>query len=396
MMRCAGARGATEQMQIFLVGGAVRDKLLGHPVQERDWVVVGATPQQMIDQGYTPVGRDFPVFLHPESREEYALARTERKVAPGYSGFTFNTHPSVTLEDDLLRRDLTINAMAEDAQGRLIDPYGGRNDLDNGLLKHVSPAFVEDPVRILRVARFAARFAHYGFHVAHSTNKLMSSMVASGEINALVAERVWAELYKALQCRSPLRFFQTLQGCSALPVLFPELVACIQESEQQHGKPLLLLPVLDTASGMTEDPLIRFAALLADADNCGELTGAQLDAFCTRLRIPGQFRDLAVMTLRFRARVHDAVRLTAGELLDILAGLDVFRRDERLARFIAVCAAEAHARDSTMHDYPPAQLLEQVYRAAAAAKVDPEGRSGKEIGELLRAARICAIEKILG
>ena len=210
-------------METYLVGGAVRDKLLHLPVRERDWVVVGATPEEMLALGYIPVGRDFPVFLHPETRDEYALARTERKTGHGYTGFATCSDPGITLEQDLLRRDLTINAMAETAHGELIDPYGGREDLDNGVLRHVSPAFAEDPVRILRIARFAARFSRMGFHVAHDTNRLMRTMVARGEVDYLVPERVWAELVKALAENTPARFFEVLQGCNALEKLFPEM-----------------------------------------------------------------------------------------------------------------------------------------------------------------------------
>ena len=210
-------------MKIYLVGGAVRDTLLGLPVKEKDWVVVGATPQQMIDLDYKPVGKDFPVFLHPQTGEEYALARTERKSGHGYRGFTFHTDPGVTLEEDLVRRDLTINAMAMDADGELIDPFNGREDLNQGLLRHVSPAFREDPVRILRVARFAARFARFGFHVTHGTNALMRQMVESGEIDYLVPERVWKETSRALSESSPERFFEVLRGCAALERLFPEV-----------------------------------------------------------------------------------------------------------------------------------------------------------------------------
>jgi len=395
MTCCAGTHAVTDTLHKYLVGGAVRDRLLGLPVAERDWVVVGATPQQLLDLGFTPVGKDFPVFLHPDSKEEYALARTERKVAPGYTGFVFNADPTVTLEADLQRRDLTINAMAEDVHGKLIDPWGGRDDLDNGLLKHVSPAFVEDPVRILRVARFAACFAHYGFRVAHETSRLMRAMVDNGEVDALVPERVWAELHKALGCRTPARFFAVLQGCGALSPLFPELAAGVAPEHGEHGQPQPALPVLDAASGMVNDAAIRFAALACDIDNAGGLSNEQLDAWCQRQRIPNRFRELAGKTLQLRARIHAAPQASAAELLDLLAELDAFRRSERLAEVVAVCAADAHSRDATARDYPPAQLLEQVYQAAAAVRAETSGRNGREIGAALRAARIAAIEKIL-
>jgi len=251
-------------MEIYLVGGAVRDLLLGLPVKERDWVVVGSTPEEMIELGYTRVGKDFPVFLHPETREEYALARTERKTGPGYTGFDFHAAPDVSLEEDLQRRDLTINAMAENADGELIDPYDGRNDLDLGRLRHVSPAFAEDPVRILRVARFAARFAQWGFSVAHDTNALMRNMVAAGEVDHLVPERVWAELAKALAYDNPEKFFTVLHGCNALTVLFPEIEADYATTDRAHAGSDLptCLQTLKQCAAASRNTRVRFAALL--------------------------------------------------------------------------------------------------------------------------------------
>ncbi|MGD8514376.1 MAG: multifunctional CCA addition/repair protein, partial [Granulosicoccaceae bacterium] len=256
-------------MKIYLVGGAVRDKLLGITPQERDWVVVGATPDDMLARGFRPVGKDFPVFLHPQSHEEYALARTERKTAPGYTGFAFHASPEVTLEQDLLRRDLTINAMAMDDDGSIIDPFGGQADLEAGLLRHVSPAFVEDPVRILRVARFAARFGKWGFKVAHGTNALMRSMVENGEIDALVPERVWKEFERALGEDMPTAFFKVLRGCGALARLFPEIDAlygvpqpAIHHAEIDTGVHCML--VLEQAVKLSADPRVRFAALTHD------------------------------------------------------------------------------------------------------------------------------------
>jgi tRNA nucleotidyltransferase (CCA-adding enzyme) len=384
-------------MDIYLVGGAVRDKLLGLPVSERDWVVVGATAQEMIDLGYQAVGKDFPVFLHPKTKDEYALARTERKTAPGYTGFEVCADTGITLEDDLLRRDLTINAMAETAQGKLIDPYGGRDDLDNGLLRHVSPAFSEDPVRILRVARFAARFARYGFHVAHDTNALMRRMVDNGEIDYLVAERVWAEFHKALGCDTPARFFAVLAGCGALKTLFPEVAELPEKKPTAHEQAPPALPVLNLATNMSNSRTIRFAALVCDLDNgiSGGLGMERLDAFCERLRIPNSFRELAGMALQYRQHLHDSAQLSAGELLDLLTALDAFRRAERLADFIAVCAAEAHSMNPTMQDYAPADLLERALSVAESITPDTAGKSGKEIGEAIRAQRIKAIENIL-
>ncbi len=382
-------------MDIYLVGGAVRDKLLGLPVTERDWVVVGATAQQMLELGYRAVGRDFPVFLHPQSSEEYALARTERKTAPGYTGFEVCADPGITLEEDLLRRDLTINAMAETREGGLIDPYGGRDDLDNGLLRHVSPAFSEDPVRILRVARFAARFAHYGFRVAHGTNRLMRSMVDNGEVDYLVAERVWAELDKALACKTPCRFFEVLAGCGALDRLFPELAALQAGATETHGQAPLAMPVLTCAAGMSDNPTIRFAALVCDIDNATGFTGQQLDGLCDRLRAPNSYRELAGMALQYRQQLHDSAALSAAQLFDLLSALDALRRPERLADFTAVCAAEAHSRQPEAHDYTPSGLLERALQAAESVSVDTTGKSGREIGAAIRARRIEAIEKVL-
>jgi tRNA nucleotidyltransferase (CCA-adding enzyme) len=381
-------------MQIYLVGGAVRDRLLGLPVGERDWVVVGATPAQLIELGYTPVGKDFPVFLHPRSKEEYALARTERKTAPGYAGFAFNTDPAVTLEQDLQRRDITINAMAEDEHGTLIDPYGGREDLDNGLLRHVSPAFAEDPVRILRVARFSACFARYGFHVAHGTNRLMRDMVDSGEVDALVPERVWAELCKALGCSAPARFFSVLEGCGALAKLFPEMTGLAAGLQPQHGAAGPALPVLECAAQLSPNPEQRFAALVCDIDNGPGMPPTQLESLCARLRVPGRFRELAGKVLAHRRDLHRFASLDAAAKLDLLLALDAFRRSERLADFAAVCAAEAHSRDPRSRAYPPAELLERAYQTAAAVRVDTSGQSGRAIGAALRAARIEAIRNM--
>jgi len=292
-------------MDIYLVGGAVRDKLLGLPVGERDWVVVGATPQQMLDLGYKQVGRDFPVFLHPETREEYALARTERKTGHGYKGFEFHADPGVTLEADLKRRDLTINAMAEDPDGGIIDPYGGRDDLDAGRLQHVSEAFAEDPVRILRVARFAARFGRWGFSVAHSTNTLMRTMVANGEIDYLVPERVWAELKKALVTDSPARFFSVLRGCNALTVLFPEIAREYRTADHSHVDNTLpaALETLQRSVSLSQDPRIRFAALLLSLgkDLDTDTRSSHAKSLCQRYRLPNDYTRLALHAIRVAA-----------------------------------------------------------------------------------------------
>ncbi len=283
-------------MEIYLVGGAVRDKRLGLPVGERDWVVVGATPQDLLRLGFKPVGKDFPVFLHPVTKEEYALARTERKTGPGYTGFATCYDPTITLEQDLRRRDLTINAMAETPAGELIDPCGGADDLDNGVLRHVSPAFAEDPVRILRVARFAARFAHRGFEVAHETNALMRQMAYSGEVDHLVPERVWAEFARALGEQTPQRFFDVLHACGALARLFPEVEPLYPQAQPaHHGQDNDAFSALRAAVALSADPSIRCAALACDIDRA---TGASFDtqrlaAMCARLRAPTAYRELA-------------------------------------------------------------------------------------------------------
>lgn len=383
-------------MHFYLVGGAVRDGLLGLPVRERDWVVVGATPQEMLALGYTPVGKDFPVFLHPETKEEYALARTERKTGPGYTGFTVHADPDVSLEEDLLRRDLTINAMAETPDGELIDPYGGRNDLDNGILRHVSPAFAEDPVRILRIARFAARFSRWGFHVAHSTNELLRAMVAEGEVDHLVPERVWAELAKALAEPVPGRFFDVLHGCGALARLFPELEPLYPDTGHAASHPAgAVLPVLQAATALSEATAVRWAALICDIDNSDPdaLDAPRLDALCERLRTPNACRELALLGLQYRRQVHEIAGLSPGAVLDLLTALDALRRPGRLDDFLLLCEADARSRDSGLLDYLPARRVLQARRACLQVKA-PAGRNGPEIAAIMRARRAEAIKRL--
>ncbi|MEN8206720.1 MAG: multifunctional CCA addition/repair protein [Pseudomonadota bacterium] len=383
-------------MEIYLVGGAVRDKRLGLPVRERDWVVVGATPQDMLDLGYQPVGKDFPVFLHPQTKEEYALARTERKTGHGYTGFETCADPGITLEQDLLRRDLTINAMAETPAGELIDPYQGMDDLNNGVLRHVSPAFSEDPVRVLRTARFAARFAPQGFHVADDTNALMRHMVQNGEVNHLVAERVWAELVKALDTQTPARFFNVLNGCGALSVLFPELVHtdnCTAEDVHGHGNSTL--PVLEQAVTLSTRTAIRFAALVCDMDNLhpGSLDNDALSSFCDRYRVPNACRELAQLALQQRQRLQAATGLSAETLLDLLSSVDAFRRTDRFTDLLLVCAADAAVNQRAFNsDY-----LQQALAAAQSVGtqvLQQQGLSGKDIGLALQKKRVAAIEQI--
>jgi len=380
-------------LEIYLVGGAVRDKLLGLPVTERDWVVVGTTPDAMLELGYTPVGKDFPVFLHPQTKEEYALARTEHKTGPGYTGFETCAGPGITLQEDLLRRDLTINAMAETPAGELIDPYGGRGDLDNGTLRHVSPAFAEDPVRILRIARFAARFANQGFHVAHATNTLMRTMVNNGEVGHLVPERVWAELVKALATETPAQFFKVLAACGALGTLFPEFAPLQQNNAaNEHGQTAIKLPVLEQAVILSNDTAVRFAALVCDIDR-GTATGFDNDgltALCERHRVPNACRDLASLALQQRSQVQAADSMSAAQLLDLLMALDAFRRSERLDQLLLVCAADARA---SQHDFSGAQLLQALATARSVRADDlvQQGLPGKEIGAALQQKRIAAI-----
>jgi tRNA nucleotidyltransferase (CCA-adding enzyme) len=369
-------------MEIYLVGGAVRDELLGRPVTERDWVVVGATPQQMEHAGFRPVGRDFPVYLHPQTHEEYALARLERKVGPGYRGFTTEFSAAVTLEQDLQRRDLTINAIARATDGRLIDPFGGQRDLELRLLRHVSAAFVEDPVRILRVARFAARFADLGFTVAPETQALMRQMVDNGEVHSLVPERVWRELERALGEPRPQACFDILQHCGALAVLIPELAW--QEHEQR---------ALQAAVSLSAEPPVRFAALLADVDPHA------LAALCDRLRVPGDYRELALLTARLSASLARAWYLQPDHLLRLLESADAFRRPERFARLLLAAEADERAR---ARQPAPAQAPWPMLRAALSAAnsvVLPAwqvvDKKGPQIGAVLRAARLARLETLL-
>jgi tRNA nucleotidyltransferase (CCA-adding enzyme) len=380
-------------MEIYLVGGAVRDARLGLPVKERDWVVVGATPQDMLALGYQPVGKDFPVFLHPQSKEEYALARTERKTGHGYTGFETCADPGITLEQDLLRRDLTINAMAETPDGELIDPYQGMDDLNNGVLRHVSPAFSEDPVRVLRTARFAARFAPQGFHVAHDTNALMRRMVQNGEVSHLVAERVWAELVKALDTETPARFFKVLAGCGALEILFPELVLA-GATENDHGQPGIVLPVLEQAVILSTRTTIRFAALACDMDNLhpDSLDDDALASFCGRYRVPNACRELARLALHQRQRLQAATELSARSLLEVLNGVDAFRRADRFAELLLVCAADAAADQREFNSDYLQQALATAQSVGTEA-LQKQGLSGKEIGQALQQKRIEAIER---
>ena len=358
-------------MEVYLVGGAVRDQLLNLPVKEKDWVVVGATIDDMLKKGFRQVGKDFPVFLHPETQEEYALARLERKIGRGYTGFSFDTSPHVTLEDDLKRRDLTINAMAQTLDGKLIDPYHGKKDLERKLLRHVSPAFSEDPVRILRIARFAARYAELGFTVAPETIDLMKQMVTAGEVDALVPERVWKELERALAEKNPETFFEVLADCNALQPLFPPLK----------------LEALIQAAKISSDSQIRFAALLSD------LSAAEIKALCERYRVPSEYRDLALLVAGHAKQYQGARELSAEELLDLLQATDAFRREVRFRNFLMACKAVVRA--NATEGSQSAWLL-KAYEAAKAVNTKAFlNLSGKEIAEALYKKRVEAIIKLL-
>ncbi len=389
-------------MRCYLVGGAVRDRLLDLPVRERDWVVVGADPQAMVEQGFRPVGRDFPVFLHPRTGEEYALARTERKSGVGYHGFVFHTGPDVTLEDDLRRRDLTVNAMAEDENGHIIDPFGGRDDLQRRCLRHVSNAFSEDPVRILRLARFAARFEPLGFSVADDTMALMRNMVDSGEVDALVPERVWQETARSLMQDKPSTFFRVLRACGALARLFPEVDALFGVPQPPHYHPEVdsgehTMLAVDMAARLQADEATRFAVLCHDLGKAltppeqlpshrghegrGE---APLKALSERLKVPRAHRELALPVTLYHLHVHRARELRASTLLKLLERVDAFRRRERFDNFLLACEADARGRGGLQEQaYPQADYVRRALDVATtvqAREVLADGFSGPAVG----------------
>ena len=402
-------------MKVYLVGGAVRDELLGRPVAERDWVVVGATPQEMLDAGYRQVGKDFPVFLHPGSGEEYALARTERKVARGYHGFELRFSPDVTLEEDLRRRDLTVNAMARDADGTLIDPCGGRADLEARVLRHVSEAFNEDPVRILRVARFLARFRPLGFSVAPETLARMRAMVAAGEADALVPERVWQETERALGEAAPEAWLRLLHDCGALARVLPELDALygVPQPEQWHPEidtGLHMELVLQAAADLTPEPRIRFAALMHDLGkgrtprsswprHIGheERSVALVREVAARLRVPSDYRELAELAARWHGLAHRAQELRPRTVLELLEACDAFRRPERFRDLLLAFEADHRGRGGfRLRPYPQAGILRAAQERAMATTLsgaDREGLSGEEIGALLRRRRLATLRR---
>jgi tRNA nucleotidyltransferase (CCA-adding enzyme) len=399
---------------IYCVGGAVRDRLLGLPVRDHDWVVVGSTPEEMAARGFKPVGSDFPVFLHPDTHEEYALARTERKTAAGYKGFNVYASPDVTLEQDLLRRDFTVNAIAEDADGKLIDPYNGQADLKAGILRHVSDAFAEDPVRILRGARFAARF---GFTFAPETLALMRSMVTNGEVDALVAERVWQELARGLMEKHPSRFFTTLRECGALKKILPEVDALYGVPQPAHYHPEIdcgvhvMMVIDDTAKH--ERPLeVRFAALGHDLgkattpeDTLPRHIGHEqrsvdlLNKLCERLRVPGECRDLALLVAQYHSHVHKARELRADTIVKVFDRCDLWRKPERFAQILLACESDAHGRTGHENDaYPQSAFMMECARAAQAVNAGDIARACADknlIADKVREARILAVEAVI-
>jgi len=401
-------------MKIYLVGGAVRDALLGRVAGDRDYVVVDATPDKMLALGYQPVGKDFPVFLHPQTKDEYALARSERKTAAGYHGFVFHTDADVTLEQDLIRRDFTINAIAQDDDGGLIDPFHGRQDIENKILRHVSPAFGEDPVRILRAARFMARFAPLGFTIAPETLALMRQMVAEGEVDALVSERVWQEMKRALEEPMPSAFIQTLRDCGALKILLPEVDALFGVPQRIEFHPevdagLHTQMVCDMAATLAPgDALIGFSALTHDLGKAlspkedlpkhigHEKSGlAPLDDVCRRFKVPVEYRDLAEICCREHLNIHRLDELRPGSLHDLLARCDGFRKPDRIAQLGLVCEADKRGRLGLENTaYPSRALLEKVHKAALSITfkdIDSTGLHGPQISEAMRRARIKAI-----
>lgn len=402
-------------MQVYLVGGAVRDHLLGHPYHEKDYVVVGATPAQMLDLGYQPVGKDFPVFLHPQTKEEYALARTERKSGTGYHGFEFHTDVSVTLEQDLIRRDLTINAMAMDDAGQVYDPYGGQQDLENRILRHVSNAFVEDPLRVLRIARFAARYTSAGFVIADETLALMQRLTQTGELNALTPERVWKETSRALSERHADVYFEVLRQCGALKVLFPEIDALYGIPQRPEYHPEIdcgihTMMSLQQACRQNYSLDVRFAVLVHDLGKAltpveelprhimHEERGIKpVNDLCDRLKVPTYTKQLALAVCKEHLKCHQAFNLKPGTLWRLLQRLDVLRRPERVEAFVQACECDSRGRLG-LEDraYPQAQYVLDAMQTVRAIKAQdlPADIQGPDIGEMLIERRIQALGEL--
>lgn len=404
--------------KVYLVGGAVRDKLLNIEHQERDWVVVGATADDLVAQGFNQVGKDFPVFLHPKTREEYALARQERKVASGYHGFEFSCEPSVTIEEDLLRRDLTINAIAEDeATGELVDPYGGVQDVQNKILRHVSSAFVEDPVRVLRVARFLARFYSLGFKVASETVQLMQDMVQNGEVNVLVQERIFKELEKALQEKNPEQFFLCLRECGALQIIFPEIdnLFGVPQTAKWHPEVdtgIHTMLVLQAIVKLSSDPRIRFAALVHDLGKAltppdilpahhghEERSYKLVKELCERIKAPKAYASLALKAARFHGIFHKIDEMRATTIVKTLRELDAFRNPQEFENFILVCIADSRGRTGHENNqYPQADKWRAALAAAQSVKAQQlvdEGFSGMKLANKLHQLQAEAVERVL-
>jgi len=401
-------------METYLVGGSVRDQLLGLPIKDKDWVVVGASPEQMINQGFRSVGKDFPVFLHPKTHEEYALARTERKTAPGYKGFTIHASPDVTLEQDLARRDLTINAIAQSPDGTLIDPYHGQQDLNNKILRHVSPAFSEDPVRVLRIARFAARF---NFTIADETKVLIQDMVNANELAHLVPERVWQELAKALATTQPSLFFTTLRDAGALQSLFPEVdrlfgVPQVPKWHPEVDTGIHVMMVIDQAAKLSQDIAVIFAALCHDlgkgttpADilpqhNGHEARSVELtEQLCQRLRVPKDIHQLAVKVAQYHTHMHLLMELKPKTILNVIEALDAFRRPQQFAQYLLASEADFRGRPGYENaDMPNVETFQRCYEVSKEIDIKPiitAGYEGKAISEILAQQRTNAIAQLM-
>jgi len=404
-------------MQVYLVGGAVRDRLLGLPVIERDWVVVGVTPEQMLAQGFCQVGKDFPVFLHPDTHEEYALARTERKIGVGYTGFKVHAAPDVTLEDDLRRRDLTINAIAQATDGTIIDPYGGQVDLAKHCLRHVSPAFVEDPLRVLRIARFAARFATHHFTIAPTTATLLKTMVANGDLQHLVVERVWQEIQKAFTYVQPSVFLHALRDCGALAVLLPEVDALFGVPTSKKSHPEIdsgvhTLLAVDQAARLSNDPCVVFATVLHDVGKAltprkqwpkhvdhQRLGIALVKTVCERLRVPKVYSKLALLVCEYHLECHRVQQLDADAVLTVLEKIDPWRRHARFCQFLLACEADARGcQGSESRDYPQTAFLQQAYAVTQQVEVEPllaQGLQGQALTQAIHEQRLIQIRAVM-
>ena len=408
-------------MKVYLVGGAVRDQLLGLPVKDRDWIVVGAIPATLLSLGYQQVGKDFPVFLNPKTKEEYALARTERKSSAGYTGFICDFSPTITLEQDLIRRDLTINAMAQSEDGEIIDPYGGKQDLENRILRHISPAFSEDPLRVLRVARFAARYHSLGFKIASETLALMAELAQSGELQHLTAERVWLETEKALNEKNPEIYFETLHKTGALSVLFPEIDALygVPNPVKHHPEVdsfIHTMLVLKQAVNLTENnPIlnksaVRFAAICHDLGKAltpqnilphhygHEQAGIKpTRTLCKRLKVPSYFQELAELTCEFHTHIHKAFELRAETVITLFNRFDVWRKPQRFQEFLQVCLADTRGRTGFENkDYPQIDYINQLLQAANEVDVQQviaDGFEKQEIRNELTKRRILAVKQ---